>query len=128
MLDEVVDKVDPDGTAHYSVTFKEVTVVGGTGTDPEVVSQTQASLDQLEGLTGTGTFRPHGGGQTLSYDTAAITDPAIRSTIDSISSQVGNLSAPFPTEPVGVGARWTTTVEGHHQRHHHEHHQRVHAA
>ncbi|MEA2828021.1 MAG: hypothetical protein QOG43_2460 [Actinomycetota bacterium] len=109
VLDEVIDKVDADGTAHYSVTFEKVTVVGGAGTDPEVVSQTQAGLSELEGLTGTGTFAPHGGGQTLSYDTASITNPTLRSTIASISSQVGNLSAPFPAEPVGVGARWSTT-------------------
>ena len=108
VLDEVVDKVDPDGTAHYSVTFRDVTVVGTAGTDPAVVSQTQASLRDLEGLTGTGTFAPHGGGQTLAYDTSGVTDTTLRSTIDSISSQVGNLSAPFPAEPVGVGARWTT--------------------
>jgi hypothetical protein len=108
VLDEVVDKVDPDGTAHYSATFTKVTVVGVAGTDPEVVSQTQATVSQLEGITGTGTFGPLGGAQTLTYDTAGITDPTLRSTLDSISSQVGNLAAPFPSEPVGAGARWTT--------------------
>jgi hypothetical protein len=109
VLDEVFDKVDPNGTVHYSVTFRDVTVVGSAGTDPELLSQTQASLSDLQGLTGTGTFDAHGGSQTLDYDTSGVTNPTIRSTIDSLSSQVGNLAAPFPTQPVGVGARWTTT-------------------
>lgn len=109
-LEEVIDRVDPDGTVHFTATFREVEVVAAPGSDPDVVSQSQASLSQLEGLRGKGTFDAHGGNQTLTFETGGITSPPVGSTIDSISSQVGNLSAPFPDDPVGVGARWTSTA------------------
>ncbi len=109
VFEEVIDGVDPDGTVHYSLTFREVKAVATAETDPELVSQTQASLDELEGLSGTGTFDLHGGAQTATFDTGALSS-SLASTLNSISSQVGNLAAPFPVEPVGVGARWTTTA------------------
>jgi len=109
VLDQRVDRVEPDGTIHYSVSFTEVSVLGGPGVDPELVKATQDALDQLAGLEGTGTVDSHGGNQSLTFDTASITDPALEQLIDSVSSQVGNLAAPFPREPVGKGARWTVT-------------------
>ncbi len=43
----------------------------------------------------------------MTFDTSRITDDSLKSIVESMSSQVGNLSAPFPKDPVGVGARWT---------------------
>ena len=110
VLDEVVDAVDPDGTVHYTATFRDVRALDTPGVDPEVLTQTQAGLAEMEGLAGKGTFDVHGGSQTITIDSSALTNGALKSTLDSMASQVGNLTAPFPREPVGVGARWTTTA------------------
>ena len=107
VIEQRVDRVDPDGAAHYSVTFTDVAVVSTTGVDPGVVRAVETSLSQLKGLWGTGTLESSGETRELTLETSRITDPAIRSTVSSISSQVSNLSTPFPREAVGVGARWS---------------------
>lgn len=116
VVEQRIDRVDPDGTAHFTVKFAEWTVEPTPGADPQAARQIQQVLDQLEGLSGTGTVDPSGGRQTLSMDTSRVSEPLMRSTLDSMASQVGNLAVPFPTEPVGPGARWrgtsTATING----------------
>lgn len=109
VVTERVDKVEADGSASVSVTFSEASVVPTPGADPAVVQATQAGLEPLNRLRGTQTVDPDGLVRNVAFDTSAFTDPAIRSNLDSITSQLGTLSAPFPREPVGVGARWTVT-------------------
>ncbi|HEX7276515.1 MAG TPA: hypothetical protein VF244_04010 [Acidimicrobiales bacterium] len=106
ILDQRVERVDPDGTVHFTVSVADVAV---DGADPDMVRETQAALSQMIGLLGTGSVDAHGAAQSMDFDTSAIADPQIKATLDSVSSQISNLSAPFPREPVGVGARWTVT-------------------
>lgn len=107
VMDQTVDKIDADGTAHSRVSITDVSVVPAPDVKQEVVDQTQALLDQLKGVSGTATVDAHGGNQKVSFDTSSVTDKTLRSTMDSVASQIGNLTAPFPVEPVGIGARWT---------------------
>ncbi len=107
VIEERVDRVDPDGTMHYSVSFPEASAVPGWGADPAIVRQVQAALDQLKGIRGTGSVDAQGDAKELTLDTSTVNDPTLRSLAQSTSSQVGNLSTPFPKAPVGVGARWT---------------------
>ena len=104
-----VDKVEADGAAIVSVTFSDAAVVPTPGADPAVVQATQAGLEPLNRIRGTQTIGPDGAVKSATFDTGAVTDPAIKGTLDSMTSQLGSLSAPFPREPVGVGARWTVT-------------------
>lgn len=107
VLESRVDSVDPDGNIRFTATVIAVSVVDTPGSDPAVRRQVQGSLEQLQGLGGTGTVDAHNGSQTLTFDTSSVTDPTLKSTLDSVASQVGSLAAPFPREPVGTGARWT---------------------
>jgi hypothetical protein len=109
VITEQVDKVGADGTASISVTFSDASVVPTPGADPAVVQATQAGLEPLNRIRGTQTVDPDGAVRSATFDTGSVSDPAIKSTLDSMTSQVGTLSAPFPREPVGVGARWTVT-------------------
>lgn len=107
VMEQRIDRVDPDGTGHFSVAYLDVSVVPSPGVDPAVVGGTQAGIDSLKALRGSGVIDVHGYVTGVAFDTSAISDPALKGTLDSITSQVGNLSAPFPQEPVGVGARWS---------------------
>jgi hypothetical protein len=109
VMEQRVDRVDADGTARFSVSFPEVSVVATPGADPTAVEAAEDALQSLKGVTGTGAVDVHGNVSDTTYDTRSVSEPALRSTLDSLTSQMGNLSAPFPTEPVGVGARWTVT-------------------
>jgi len=116
VIEQRIDRVDPDGTAHFTVTIGEWTVEPTPGVEEDVADQTERTLAQLEGLRGTGKVDSSGGNQSLSMDTSTVSDPLMKSTLDSFASQVGNLAAPFPREPVGPGARWratnTATING----------------
>jgi len=63
----------------------------------------------MKALKGTSTIDVHGNVSNVAFDTHAITDPSLKNNLDSLVSQVASLAAPFPTEAVGVGARWTGT-------------------
>ncbi|HEV3401361.1 MAG TPA: DUF6263 family protein [Acidimicrobiales bacterium] len=108
VIEQRIDRVDPDGTAHFTVKFTDWSVEPTPGADPDVSEQTERVLRQLSGLGGTGTISPSGV-QTLTMDTSTVSDPTIKSLLDSMSSQIGNLTVPFPEEPVGPGARWRGT-------------------
>ncbi len=101
-----VDDVADDGTISTTVTFVDVAAVDGPGVDPAVLEQTNAVLAQMKGLTGTGTTDRHGGSAEMSLDTSTITDPMLASTLESLTSQLTNLTAPLPAQPVGEGASW----------------------
>lgn len=107
VMDQRVDRVDPDGTVHYTARFTEVTALDTPGASASVVQQTQAALDDMTGLTITGSIDVRGGAQKVEVDTASISDATLKATLEAMTSQIGNLAAPFPRSPVGPGARWT---------------------
>ena len=107
VLEQRVDRVDADGTARYSVAFPEVSAVATPGVDQATIRATQAGLDPLKGIRGTGAVTSRGEVTDVTFDTRSVTDPAVKAILDPLTSQVGNLSSPFPTEAVGAGARWT---------------------
>ena len=101
-----VDELSGDGVATYSFTYDELRADPAEGVDPNVVSQVDASLQAMKGMRGTGTVDRQARSGKATLDTAGVTDPNLKSTLDSFTSQVSNLTVPFPSEAVGVGARW----------------------
>lgn len=106
VLRSVVEDVDEEGTITSTFTLVDAAAVDGPGVDPAVLAEVETALNQMDGLTGTGTTDRHGGSPAVSIDTGTITDPALRSTLDSLTSQLTNLTAPLPAQPVGVGSSW----------------------
>jgi hypothetical protein len=109
VITERVDKVEADGSATLSVMFSDSSVVQTLGVDPAVVQVVQASIEPLNRLGGTKVVGPDGAVRNVTFDTSVVTEPGIKSTLDAMTSELGNVSATFPQEPVGVGARWTVT-------------------
>ena len=109
VMEQRIDRVDAGGTADYTVTFTDWTVEPTPEADPEAVRQIQRVFEELDDLRTTGTVDASGRQQAVSVDTSRVSDPLLKSTLESVSSQVGNLAAPFPAEPVGPGARWRST-------------------
>lgn len=101
-----VDRVQ-DGTISYSFEYTDVGVLREPGVDPAVADVTEARLADLEGLRGTGSTDLQGGSQKATIDTSRVEDENVRATLDSLTSQLTNLTAPLPSVPVGVGATWT---------------------
>lgn len=104
----IAGKIDDvaDGVASYSFTYERLGAVAAEGVDPAVVAQYDTALEKVQGLRGTGSIDDRGKAGKSTLDTSAITDPALKSTLDSVTSQVTNLTVPFPVDAVGAGARW----------------------
>lgn len=107
VLEQHVDRVDPDGTIHFTGRFTDVSVVSTPGVDASLIRQTQQAMDDLKGLTITGSTNVRGGAQTVDVDTSQVTDATLKSTLDAMKSQIGTLAAPVPRAAVGRGARWS---------------------
>jgi hypothetical protein len=109
VITERVDKVGPDGTGTFSVSYSDAAVVPTPGVDPAVAQATQAGIEPMNRVRGTATVSPTGEVTNVAFDSTSFSDPTLKGLLDSMTSQLGSLSAPFPQEPVGAGARWTVT-------------------
>ncbi len=107
VMEQRVDRVDPDGTIHYGGTFVEATAMSTPGVSPLALRAAQEALDDQQGLTFTGEADVRGGVRNVKIDTSRVTNDMLRSMLDSMTSQIDNLAAPFPSAAVGPGARWT---------------------
>ncbi|MGB6182478.1 MAG: hypothetical protein WBF79_14650, partial [Rhodococcus sp. (in: high G+C Gram-positive bacteria)] len=71
----------------------------------------QASLAPTEGSTATLNVTPAGAVTALTIDPSPDARDIARSAVEQALSQAVYRTVPFPTEPIGVGARWTVTQE-----------------
>lgn len=102
-----VDRVDADGTGHFTITYVDVSVMPTPGVDAAVATAVQAGQDLLKDIRITGTVDVRAKVSKLAFDTRAVADAATKSRVDELPAQFIGMAGPFPSEPVGVGARWT---------------------
>ena len=102
-IPDVDDDGDITGTFHY-----DHLKVLGTG---KVADQLQAALAPLAKIRGTVRTTAFGELIDADLDTPGDLDPTLKSLIDSIEEQLGNMMVPLPSEPVGIGATWTVHTE-----------------
>jgi hypothetical protein len=100
----IVNHVDPSGDIHVTTTVENFRVGDGSALPPEA----KRSLDQLSGLTVQAVMSANGEQRDADLDIPTDLDPQMRSLLEGMSSQLAKLAMPFPTEPVGNGARWRT--------------------
>ena len=108
--DITIQDVKEDGTASYSFTYTQVRALPGDA-DPNVLASMEPLLKQMEGITGTAEITARGETTELTMDTSSITEPLIKAQVDQTADQIGNLTVPFPDQPVGEGATWEATNE-----------------
>jgi hypothetical protein len=73
------------------------------------LTQYQNALQPLTALTGTATLTPRNQVVDSKVSGTEHLDASLGQVVSQLSDQLGSVSAPFPKEPVGVGARWQTT-------------------
>jgi hypothetical protein len=49
--------------------------------------------------------------RSLELDSSSLDDPRLAQLLDQLQQSLGQMGAPFPEEPVGIGARWAVTSE-----------------
>ena len=104
-----VGTVTDDG-AQLTVEITDVAVKAkGTGLDDEV-ARLQDELDPLVGLQTTATATPLGEVRDVAFDVPDGLGAAATAQIEALDGQIEALGPSLPVEPVGVGARWRTSV------------------
>lgn len=99
-----VTDVAGDGTFRYEFRCTSVTIVGG---NPQIRSALEPALAPLRNMEGWAIVDAQG--RTLAADVQAPgAGGATAQVMNQLRDTVTQLMPPFPTDPVGVGARWRT--------------------
>ncbi|MDY7103203.1 MAG: hypothetical protein S0880_18630 [Actinomycetota bacterium] len=100
----VVD-VDADGSLTVELAYSDVDVTTDDPADQELADDLAAAVEPLDGVTETLVLAPWG--EVLSHES-----PDLDDVTGGAPGAAGDpMSAPFPAEPIGVGAHWRITTE-----------------
>lgn len=92
-----------NGDVTFAVAFTKMGV--GPGADPNVAAAMESAGASITALKGTATVSNRGITKSVKLDMSKV-DPAMQQMLGQMTSQVENVSLPFPEEAVGVGGRW----------------------
>lgn len=101
-----VTSVAASGDITYSIAFTGFGVDSTPGVDPAVIAAMGGLDADIKSLKGSSTISDRGIARSVNFDFSKVTNPALKQTMDSVSSSIQNMSMPLPEEAVGVGARW----------------------
>ncbi|HEX6739371.1 MAG TPA: hypothetical protein VF310_13925 [Vicinamibacteria bacterium] len=105
-----VTKVEPQGDIRYEFELKDPQVVAGVGVAPMVLDTMKAAMDKMRGLRGHAVVTSRGLVREADVQEPEGADAQLRQMLDGMRQSMNQLAAPFPEEPVGVGARWETAL------------------
>jgi len=100
-VDLAVTGVAANGDITYSIAFTSMTFDGDASSP--VAMQLQAATAAVTGIKGTTTMSNRGVTKSSNLDVA---DPTMKAMLSQMTSSLENISAAFPEEAVGVGAKW----------------------
>lgn len=103
-VDVAVTSIAANGDISTSMTFTKASV--DASVDPTIAGAMQAGLGGIVGLKGTAVMTNRGVTKSVKLDLDSIKDPAMGQALSQMSQSLENMLAPFPEEPIGVGARW----------------------
>jgi hypothetical protein len=102
-----VKSVDANGDIHYDYELTE-SQVRGTGGDPLVVGPVDAELKKMVGTKGSAVVTSRG----FTKSSTLVPPPGVPADqFANMQKGMQHASAPFPVEPVGVGAKWEVTTQ-----------------
>jgi hypothetical protein len=105
-MDISVQNVAANGDITYETVMGEVSLSQDATLPPEALQGMQKAVAGIKGLTSTGVMSNRGLIKKLDIKAPAGADAQTRQFMDQIKEGNGNLSVPFPEEPVGAGAKW----------------------
>src|SRR6185503_18235832 len=91
--------------------LQRVELGAGGALDPSTKRELEGTLGEITKLKGRDAIDRRGRMRALELDTTALADPRLGQLLDQLQQSLGQMGAPFPEEPIGVGARWAVTSE-----------------
>jgi len=105
-MDVRVETVSADGEINYKSTMGEANVGSASGDTPGVGEAMQSIFGGLKGLSASGVMSSRGVIKSVDVKVPADASPQLRQSLDQMKDSLSAMSAPFPEEPIGVGAKW----------------------
>jgi hypothetical protein len=102
---DAVETLD-DGSGRYDFAISSAEIVDNADTDPTLATTLRASLGQLPSVSGWARIDSKGAMLEGNMNLPAGVDPQLNQVFDSAEQSLQQMSAPLPSEPVGVGAVW----------------------
>jgi hypothetical protein len=108
-FDYRVTSAPPGGDIRAEYEFGPMDVVEKPGLAPEVVQAMRRAMAGMEGTRGYSVVDSRGRVREADVQVPAGASPQLAQMVDGMRQSLRQLSAPFPEEAVGRGARWETT-------------------
>jgi len=105
-MEITVKSVSPEGDIAYELVLSDASVADEPDVMPQVAQAMKTSLEGVKGLTSTGIMSNRGITKTNEIKVPAGADPQTRQAMDQVKETMTKVSAPFPEEAVGPGAKW----------------------
>jgi hypothetical protein len=110
LMDVAVTDVAANGDIKFKFALTEVNVLPTPGIDPGVSAAMKSALTGMDGLSGSATVTSRGFSKDIDIKTPPGANAQVAQFLDSIKQSIGQMTAPFPEEAVGVGAKWDTLM------------------
>ncbi len=111
MLAQVkVVSVLPDGTARRELAINKVQLTDAAKVPSAVRHSVEDSLSEMAKLKGSDEIDSLGRMHWSKLDTSALDDGQVKQMMQAMASAFGEVSAPFPPQPLGKGARWQVST------------------
>lgn len=101
--------VRADGQATVAYTVDHADIEDGQGFDPTVRAKLVGPLSEMAGLRSEGQLSPHGTWSDIGVSVPPGVSAEARKQFDQLHDSLGKFAARLPSQPVGVGARWSAS-------------------
>ncbi|NES24839.1 MAG: hypothetical protein F6K41_39510, partial [Symploca sp. SIO3E6] len=105
-METQVTQVDANGDIYADFFYSEVDVIPDAETPADLVDVMRSKLQSLVGLQGSLVLDAQGNTKDIDFDLPEGIDPNTQQMFQQISSSLKQLSSPFPSAAIGVGAKW----------------------
>jgi hypothetical protein len=105
-METVINAADEAGDISYEFEYKHADIVDEPGMNPFVAEMMRNALKAIEGLRGKGIMTDRGFNKLIRFDRHPNMDPMLEQQVGEMERSMEQLVAPFPAEPIGVGATW----------------------
>ncbi|MCG9886450.1 MAG: hypothetical protein MH825_12945 [Cyanobacteria bacterium] len=105
-LSSLVEGIEPNGDIYYTLQYDRLGLVAGTGDANLPLEMIEAAFAPFKDLKFRILSSDRGQVKSIEMVSETALDPMARQMLDQLFQSLDTLSAPFPEEAIGTGARW----------------------
>ncbi len=105
-MDIAIQGIAPNKDITYEMTMGEASITNDSDAAPGMVAEMKSSVEGLKGSTAVGIVSDRGISKQVDMKLSTNASPTLQQTMDQMKESLAHMSAPFPEEAVGSGAKW----------------------